>query len=215
MREHDGLRGRSSLPLGLAMVLAATASVGCRAKVSPLPPIRVNRDMFQQPKNRPESDSMAFPDGAAMRPIPRGALSQEEFNDDDGLKLGTSKSGYLVRLPLPVDRALLDRGEERYGIFCAPCHDRAGSGQGVMVKRGFPPPVDLSSDHSRALRDGELFHIIGFGVRNMPGYRNEIPVLDRWAITAWVRVLQQSQHAVLADLGDDVPTDIRKGPMMP
>ncbi len=173
---------------------------GCRGNGSELPPIRPIRDMFQQPKLRPQASSGLFHDGTSTRPPPRGSAPQEQSQGPDDYATGTDANGYLETIPQPVDEAMLARGEERYGIFCVPCHDRSGAGRGPTVRRGFPQPIELSSDHTRALADGELFRTIGFGIGNMPGHRAQVPVADRWAIVAWVRVLQRAQRASLAEL---------------
>jgi mono/diheme cytochrome c family protein len=109
----------------------------------------------------------------------------------------------VADIPAKVDLELLDRGQRRFDGFCAPCHDKAGSGQGTVVRRGFPAPIDLASEHTRGLADGEVFRIISFGVRNMPGHRHQIRPEDRWAIVAWVRVLERARNGALADLGDE------------
>ena len=105
-----------------------------------------------------------------------------------------------VTRPAVVDEVLARRGQQRFDIYCAPCHDRAGSGHGMVVQRGFPLPIDLASDRARGLSDQQLFDTISHGVRNMPAYAAQIPPADRWAIVVWVRVLQRSQHATLADV---------------
>src|SRR5262249_39384344 len=107
--------------------------------------------------------------------------------------------------PLPRAEATYRRGRERYDIYCSPCHDRAGTGRGMIVERGFKPPPSFHDDRLRQVADGYLFEVMpqGFGV--MPSYAEQVPVEDRWAIAAWIRVLQRSQNATL----DDVPPDAR------
>ena len=102
------------------------------------------------------------------------------------------------------DTHLLARGEERYNIYCAPCHDKAGSGNGIVKQRGFVPPPDFSQDRVREMPVGQFANIIAKGVRTMPPYAAQIPAEDRWAIAAYVRVLQISQGATL----DQVPADV-------
>jgi cytochrome c len=108
-----------------------------------------------------------------------------------------------ARNPMPVTAETLERGRERYDVFCAPCHDRVGTGNGMIVERGFKAPPTLHQDRLRAVADGYLFETMtqGFGV--MPSYAAQIPVDDRWAIAAWMRVLQRSQYAPLADVPED------------
>jgi mono/diheme cytochrome c family protein len=175
-----------------ALVLALLA-VGCRGQISSQPPRRMFDDMVWQPKLRPESRSSFFSDGRAMRSAVAGTVAQ-----------GTLEP---VLMP-PVDAALARRGQERFDIYCAACHDRTGSGHGMVVQRGFPPPLDLTgpaSQRARSLGNQQIFDTITNGVRNMPSYAAQIPARDRWAIVVWLRVLQRSQRASV----DDVPPELR------
>ncbi len=110
------------------------------------------------------------------------------------------KQAFSLGSPRQWMKPLIARGEERFNIYCSVCHDRAGSGQGVNPQRGFPGPVDLASADARNLRDGQIFEIITQGIRNMPKMGDQVPVADRWPIVAWVRVLQRSQNAKVADV---------------
>jgi mono/diheme cytochrome c family protein len=190
------------------LVIAVSALVGCSGQPATKPPVRIIRDMYDQPKLLPESEARSFGDGASMRPFLDGTVAQEDPLGDEAIQQGRGVRGYVESIPVTVDEALISRGQERFNVFCVPCHDRAGSGHGTVTSRGFPVSVDLSSDHTRGLKDGELFNIVKYGVRTMPGHRHQIPVSDRWAIVAWVRVLEQSQHATVADLGGEMPDTI-------
>jgi mono/diheme cytochrome c family protein len=142
-----------------------------------------------------------------MRAPMRGTVAQEDPRDDAVATRGRDRSGWAKRVPVAVDASLVDRGEARFGVFCTPCHDKAGSGRGIVALRGFTRPIDLASENSRGLSDGEIFDIATNGVRTMPAHRWQIPALDRWAIVTWVRVLQRSQHASVDDLvAETVPT---------
>jgi mono/diheme cytochrome c family protein len=190
----------------MTVVLLAAALLGgaCRGQPSSRPPLRLIGDMTLQPKVRPQA---AGRNGSGMQPLVAGVVAQEELREDDAYYRGRQGRGYVARVPLVVDSQVLTRGEERFNIYCSPCHDRAGSARGVIPQRGFPGPVDLASPNTRGLKDGEIFNVITQGVRNMPAYRSQVPVSDRWAIVTWVRVLQRSQHATLADVRADlVPT---------
>jgi mono/diheme cytochrome c family protein len=133
-------------------------------------------------------------------------VAQGHLDDDDAMYRGKDEKGeYVLRAPVEVDDKVIRRGQDRFNIYCAPCHDQSGTGRGMVVQRGYPPPVDLSSDRVRAMPDGQVFDTITHGVRNMPSYRKQIPVPDRWAIVTWVKVLGRSQHAAI----DDVPADKR------
>jgi mono/diheme cytochrome c family protein len=146
-----------------------------------------------------------FADGRAMRPLEEGTVAVSQLHADDARYRGKEGDAYVARAPIQVDEATLRRGQERFNIYCTPCHDRTGSGQGTVVRHGYPPPVDLSSERVRTMADGQVFETITNGVRNMPSYRKQIPVDDRWAIVTWVRVLGHSQHGALLD----VPADQR------
>ena len=104
-----------------------------------------------------------------------------------------------------IARDLLKRGQERYNIYCAPCHDQTGSGKGIVVKKGFLPPPSMHLDRLRESPDGHFCDVISNGIRNMPSYKHQIPISDRWAIVAYVRALQRSQNAKT----EDVPEELR------
>jgi mono/diheme cytochrome c family protein len=186
-------------------VAAAAIAAGCRGETSADPPVHLIGDMDWQPKYQANQASPLFEDGRAMRPLVEGTVAQGELREDDAMYRGKSGEAYVATVPVPVDEALLMRGQQRFNIYCAPCHDQTGSGHGMIVKRGYPIPIDLASDHVRGLPDGQIFDVISNGVRNMPSYRKQIPVEDRWAIVTWVRVLGQSQHATI----EDVPREKR------
>ncbi|WP_437673702.1 c-type cytochrome [Sorangium sp. So ce131] len=177
------------------------ALAGCRGQASSDPPIHLFGDMDWQPKFQPEEGTSLFPDGRAMRPLVQGTVAQGSLDESEAFRTGKDGEAFVAMAPITVDEAVIRRGRDRFNIYCTPCHDHSGSGQGMVVKRGYPPPIDLASDRARGLPDGEIFNVITNGVRNMPSYRKQIPVRDRWAIVTWVRVLQRSQHARI----DDVP----------
>lgn len=197
----------------LLLLCAGFLLAGCRGTPSGEPPIHLNRNMDLQDKYRPHRASGFFEDGRAMRlPVP-GTVARNQLKEDDAYWRGcvddrdcdTPDDGeYVSKLPVPVTRVLLDRGEERYNIFCAPCHDAAGYGKGaVTLRRGLAPVPSYHQDYMRQYPDGRLFSIISNGSVSglMRGYAHQIPVADRWAIVAYVRALQRSQHAAV----DDVP----------
>ena len=194
-----------------AFLLLALALVGCRGSKGEDPPVHVFGDMDWQPKYQWGEASPFFEDGRAMRPLVDGTVPVGHLNEDDAYHRGKDPKGEFVRkAPVEVDEKVVRRGQERFNIYCAPCHDMAGSGRGMVVQRGFPPPVDLASERVLTMPDGEVFNTISHGIRNMPGYRKQIPVADRWAIVTWVRVLGKSQHASI----EDVPAD-KRGAILP
>lgn len=186
-----------------ATLLAALGllAAGCRGQVSSEPPIHLVPDMDWQPKFRPEAENDFFSDGRAMRKPVEGTIAVGHLDADDAYYRGVGADGAFVpRMPGKVDEKTLTRGEERFNIFCSACHDRTGSGKGMIPRRTNWMAADLAVDRLRNAPDGQLFDTISNGKNTMPAYRAQIPVADRWAIVAWVRVLQRSQHAAPADV---------------
>lgn len=180
---------RHAGPIVLGMLLLT----GCR------------QDMQDQPKFIPLRPSGFFADGRSERPLVEGTVARGHLNADPALYTGKNGDQYVTTLPLPVTGDLLERGEQRYNIYCAPCHDRLGTGNGMVVRRGFRQPPSYHIDRLRQAPVGYIFDVISNGFGAMPDYAAQIPVTDRWAIVAWERVLQVSQYASL----NDVPTDKR------
>lgn len=204
--------------VGATIVASAVGVGGCRGDISEKPPVHLLHaldDMAYQKKYFPEGVSAFFKDGAAMRKPVEGTVSQLPLKEEnpafyEGIDAATGKP--LVQAPIAVDERVLRRGEERFGIYCAPCHGKAGDGHGIVAKHGFmPPPSDLTIDHARAMADGEIFQAISHGIRNMPSYGLQVPEADRWAIVTWVRVLERSQHGTLADVPADLHNQIEAG----
>jgi mono/diheme cytochrome c family protein len=187
----------------VGLVGAALALSACRGQPSADPPIRPIPDMRVQPKVRPEGASVIFADGKGMRTPVEGTVAQGQLRADEAFYTGKTAEGFAARAPIEVTEATLKRGQERFNIFCSSCHDRSGSGRGMTVQRGFPPPVDLTGERVRNFADGQIFDVATHGVRNMPSYAAQVPEADRWAIVSWVRVVQRSQHAAPADVPPD------------
>lgn len=163
------------------------------------------RDMQDQPKYKPLGESRFFADGRDSRPIPRGTIARDELNADDPMHTGSaSGGGFLTTIPLPVNIALLDRGQDRFNIYCSPCHGRIGDGDGMVHRRGFWIPPSLHTDRLRAVAPGYLFQVISNGYGAMPDYNDQISAPDRWAIVAYIRALQLSRHATANDVPDNM-----------
>jgi hypothetical protein len=162
------------------------------------------QDMHDQPRYEPLEASSFFADGRASRPLVPGTVARGQLRTDTHFYLGKVDGRLVETLPVPVTRPLLERGRERYDIYCAPCHDRLGSGQGMIVRRGFRRPPSLHIDRLREAPIGHFFDVISNGFGVMTDYAAQVTPRDRWAIAAYVRVLQLSQHAQLAD----VPAEI-------
>lgn len=182
------------LPVAGAVALALFAP-GCRGCTSSRPPIHLNPSMDQQPKYRPQAESRFFYDGATMqKPVP-GTVARGELREDRGLYEGKDAAGAALAVsPLAATPELLARGQERFRIYCQPCHDPRGDGKGILAQRGGVPTTSLHADKVRSAGDGHLFDVITNGLGLMPAYRWPIPAEDRWAIVAYVRVLQQERR---------------------
>ena len=199
--------------LAAILILAALLTVvaGCfRERPSEKPPIHMVPDMDNQPKYKAQEENKFFEDGSAMRkPVP-GTVARGELREDALYYTGIDESGDTVMTSsVPIDMQLLKRGRERYDIFCSPCHGRTGDGQGIMLSRGYVPPPTFHSDRLRDLPDGYIFDVLTNGVRNMPSYRQQIPVKDRWAIIAYLRALQRSQNATIEDVPQEQRTNLK------
>ncbi len=203
--------------LHLMLILGVAAgALACRGEPSRLPPVHLNPNMDTQDKYKPYNESGFFADGRTMRTPPAAAVARGLLKDSDHYWRGKANDGTPANaLPvctgedtidcLKVDMSFMRRGQERFGIYCTPCHDRSGYGKGTIVLRdaGMVAPPSYHDDQRRALKAGELFDVITHGVRTMQPYAAQIPVADRWAIVAYVKALQRSQHAALADVPGD------------
>ena len=199
----------------IVLVLALILVGGCvQERPSEKPPIHINPNMDNQPKYRPQSESEFFADGSTMRVPVAGTVAQGELRANTAYFTGMdSKGRFIATLPdtVKVNMQLLTRGQERYNIYCSPCHGRVGDGKGIMVNRGYVPPPTFHSERLREIPDGHVFDVITNGVRNMPSYRYQVPVADRWAIVAYFRALQRSQNAQFEDIPQSMREEVRKG----
>lgn len=158
-----------------------------------------HRDMRDQPRYEPLEVSEFFSDGQSARPLIEGTIARGELHEDEGFYTGKVNGQFIKSLPLKVDRKLLLRGQQRFEIYCTPCHDRTGSGKGLIVQRGFEQPPSYHIDRLRQAPAGHFFDIISNGFDEMPRFSPQISADDRWAIVAYLRALQLSQHAQLSD----------------
>ena len=179
---------RANLQWGVVALILAGA-VGCR------------QDMHDQPKYIPLRPSSFFSDGRSARPIPAGTVARGHLNEDTVLYTGKGPDGNFVdTFPFPVTKEVILRGQQRYNIYCAPCHDRAGTGNGMVVRRGFRHPPSYHIDRLRQAPNGYIFDVITNGFGAMQDYSAQIQPADRWAIVAYERALQLSQNATVNDV---------------
>jgi mono/diheme cytochrome c family protein len=180
----------------VALAVALLAAGCTRGSTSSRPPIHLNPNMDDQPRYEAQAASEFFADGMAMRqPVP-GTVARGRLDEDPVLTTGRGPGGALIgRNPLRVDDELLERGAERYAIYCGPCHGDDGSGQSILRERYGVATADLNQARLRAEGDGYLYDVIANGFGLMPSYRYPVPARDRWAIVAHVRRLQAEAGA--------------------
>jgi len=184
-------RTLATVPRGTRIVAAAALLVslsGCRL------------DMHEQPRYNPLAKTDFFGDGRSARPVVPGTVARGHLRLDEHLYTGKVNGQLATTFPFPITRQDLERGRDRYNIYCTPCHDATGTGHGMIVLRGFPQPP---SYHIQRLRDaplGHFFDVITNGLGNMYAYDSRVNPEDRWRITAYIRALQLSRSATLADV---------------
>jgi mono/diheme cytochrome c family protein len=177
--------GLRAVPVAVGIVLA---TVACR------------QDMHDQPRYKTYAPSDLFEDGRSARPLVEGTVARGQLREDELLYTGRSAGVFAGAFPLAVNEATLRRGRARYEIFCVPCHGLTGEGDGMVVRRGYKKPPPLSAERFSTLPPGYLFDVVTRGFGAMPDYAWQIAPEDRWAIVAYLRALQLSQRATLADL---------------
>lgn len=180
-----------------ALFIAAFALTGCRGWTTDKPPVHLNPNMDTQEKLKAYRASDFFEDGRAMRPIQEGTVARGQLREDAHMFQGAVNGAPATTLPagFVVDEAMLRRGQERYDIYCAPCHDRTGDGQGTVGTRLNVKPPSFHDPRIKSLPIGKIYQAIAVGVNppNMPSYAVQIDPADRWAIAAYVRALQKAR----------------------
>jgi mono/diheme cytochrome c family protein len=181
-----------------ALTAACCLSLGC-----------YRQDMARQPKYHwPDMPSEFFPDGQANRPVEPGTVARGQLREDTARFAGQTESGgpngpdYVTEFPEPIDLAKLQRGRERFNIYCSVCHGRTGYGDGMIWRRGYAKPANFHDERLRTMPVGQIFDVITRGMGAMPDYASQISVDDRWAIVAYLRVLQYSQRVPAEKLTD-------------
>ena len=152
-------------------------------------------DMADQPYVRPLAEDSFFDDGAGSRPLPPRTVARGELHENEPYFTGKVDGRLISNIPVPVTPELLSRGRQRFEIYCSVCHGRTGDGNGIIVQRGFPRPPSLQDERLRAAPAGHFFDVITNGYGVMYPYASSVTPADRWAIAAYIRALQFSQHA--------------------
>jgi mono/diheme cytochrome c family protein len=176
-----------------AVVLFAVALSGCR------------QDMHDNPRYEPLEQSDFFADGRSQRPLVANTVPRGFLRDDEHLYRGKVDGQLATEFPVPVNAALMLRGQEQYNVFCSPCHGHTGAGDGMVVRRGYRAPTAFHHPRLREAPPGYVFDVITNGFGAMPDYAAQIAVQDRWAIAAYLKALQLSQNAGV----NDVPAEKR------
>lgn len=149
------------------------------------------QDMHDQPKYAPFRPNPLFADQRSARPLPEGTIARGHQNDTAPQNTGVDTQGqFLTTMPVELTASLVGRGQERYEIFCSPCHGEAGDAQGMAARRGVRAPPSFFNDRSRRLPVGYIYAVITNGYGGMSSYAHQIPPADRWAIVAFIRALQ-------------------------
>ncbi len=177
----------------LGAVAVSLALAGCR------------QDMHDAPRYEPLEASTFFANGQASRMLVANTVPRGLLREDTHLNEGRIDGQLATTFPMAVTPAVMQRGQERFNVFCSPCHGRTGSGNGMVVQRGFRAPPSYHEDRLRNAPVGYFFDVMTNGFGAMQDYASQVPVADRWAIAAYIRALQLSQRATLAD----VPADRR------
>src|SRR5215467_13843881 len=190
------MRISASLTRGFLLTACGLFMLGCNEEL-------LRQDMANQPKNRPLSTSDFFADGRSERPLIENTVARGSIAND-GLIVPKDSNAF----PLPIDQKLVERGENRYKIYCTPCHGLQGDGNGLIVMRGMKRPPSYHIDRLRQSPNGYFYDVIGNGFGAMNGYSAQIQPKDRWAIVLYVRALQLSRNVKAADLPESLRSKI-------
>ncbi len=172
-----------------ALLIGALLLAGCR------------QDMHDAPRLEPLEKSDFWGDERGSRPLVEGTVARGQLHDDDEMYTGKVGTAFTTNFPMPVTKQVVERGQSRFQIYCTPCHGALGKGDGMVVRRGYRQPPSFHDARLQQQPAGYFYDVITNGFGAMPDYRAQIPeASDRWAIVAYVRALQLSQNATLADV---------------
>jgi hypothetical protein len=186
-RKLSGAKRPTTL-LPFALCLLPLLAAACR------------QDMHDAPRYDPLEASPIFPKGSSAQPLVAGTVARGLLNEDEHLYTGKVGGAPVTTYPFAITRADLDRGEERYNIYCSPCHSRTGDGNGMVVQRGYRRPSSYHQDRLREAPVGYFFDVMTSGFGAMPDYRAQVGVEDRWRIVAYIRTLQLAHSGTTADV---------------
>jgi len=180
----------------LALLASTAILAGCR------------QDMHDAPRYEAFEATSGSPDNRSSRTPPAGTVARGWLRDDEALYTGKINGQTVDQFPFAIGREELTRGQQRFNIYCTPCHGRLGDGQGMVVQRGLRQAASYHNDRLRQERIGYFFDVITNGFGAMPDYKAQIAPRDRWAIVAYIRALQLSQHAAASDVPGGDPTKV-------
>lgn len=173
------------------------------------------QDMHDAPRYEPFEASTFFTDGTSSRTLVANTVARGQLREDEHLFTGKVGGQLATEFPMPVTAETMARGQERFNVFCAPCHGRTGDGNGMIVQRGFRQPPSYYEDRLVNAPVGYLFDVMTNGFGAMQDYAAQVPVADRWAIAAYIRALQLSRRATVNDVPVDRRTELDRGPVTP
>lgn len=186
--------------ISLLVIALLASTVGCR------------QDMHDQPKYKPLGHSAFFEDGRESRPLLAGTIAQGHLQEDQYLYAGKVGDEPAPAFPFPITENDLRRGQERFNIYCSPCHGRIGNGDGMVTRRGLRPPPSYHIERLRTAPVGYFYDVITNGFGAMSDYAAQVEPEDRWRIVAYIRVLQRAEQATLADVPPEKRSELEGGP---
>ena len=187
----------------IAVVALSVALAGCR------------QDMHDAPRYEPLEASSFFSDGHSARTLVANTVARGLLRDDEHLNTGKVGGQLVTEFPMPVTAEVMARGQERFNVFCTPCHGRTGDGTGMIVQRGFRQPPSYYEDRLVNAPVGYLYDVMTNGFGAMQDYSAQVPVTDRWAIAAYIRALQLSRRGTVNDVPADRREELESSPVTP
>ncbi len=183
--------------------------LGKRGSFSTRPPLEVFQDMDRQAKYRPQQPSIILANGRTSQEQVPGTVARGDHYENNAINTGRQPgtTNFVETIPLPVTEQLMTRGQQRYDIYCLPCHDPAGTGNGIVKKYGYATVRSLHEPIVTRQADGEIFNTVTHGKATMMAYGSQITIEDRWAVVAYVRALQRSRLAFT----NEVPAQLQAG----